>query len=75
MSPPSAHYDAVTSISALHHVELAPALLRLADTLRPGGLLIAVALPKIISPETSPVEALSAVGHRLLGAAFRSRGR
>lgn len=68
---PSAHYDAVTSISALHHVELAEVLPRLAGTLRPGGLLIAVALPRIDLPRDVPIEALSVVGHRLLGAAFR----
>ena len=68
---PAAHYDAVTSISALHHVELTQVLPRLAQTLRPGGLLLAVALPKIDLPRDLPIEALSAVGHRLLGAAFR----
>jgi 2-polyprenyl-3-methyl-5-hydroxy-6-metoxy-1,4-benzoquinol methylase len=68
---PSAHYDAVTSISALHHVELTEVLPRLAETLRPGGLLVAVALPKTDLPRDLPIEALSVVGHRLLGAAFR----
>ena len=68
---PAAHYDAVTSISALHHVELTDVLPRLAETLRPGGLLIAVALPKIDLPRDLPIEALSAGGHRLFGAAFR----
>jgi SAM-dependent methyltransferase len=68
---PPAHYDAVTSISALHHVELTQVLPRLAQTLRPGGLLLAVALPKIDLPRDLPIEALSAVGHRLLGVAFR----
>ena len=68
---PHGHYDAVTSISVLHHLELPQVLPRLADTLRPGGLLIAVALPKTDLPRDVPVEALSVVGHRLLGAAFR----
>ncbi len=68
---PPARYDAVTSISALHHVELTQVLPRLAQTLRPGGLLLAVALPRADLPRDLPIEALSAVGHRLLGAAFR----
>jgi 2-polyprenyl-3-methyl-5-hydroxy-6-metoxy-1,4-benzoquinol methylase len=68
---PQSHYDAVTSISVLHHLELAHVLPRLADSLRPGGLLIAVALPKIDLPRDLPVEALSVVGHRLMGATFR----
>src|SRR5689334_2277138 len=41
---PHTHYDAVTSISVLHHLELTQVLPRLAEALRPGGLLIAVAL-------------------------------
>jgi 2-polyprenyl-3-methyl-5-hydroxy-6-metoxy-1,4-benzoquinol methylase len=68
---PSAHYDVVTSISALHHVELAQVLPRLAEALRPGGLLIAVALPRTDLPRDIPIEALSSVGNRVLGAAFR----
>lgn len=68
---PPAHYDAVTSISVLHHLELTQVLPRLARTLRPGGLLVAVGLPKTDLPRDLPIEALSAVGHRLLGAAFR----
>ena len=61
----------VTSISALHHVDLTQVLPRLAQTLRPGGLLVAVALPRIDLPRDLPIEALSAVGNRLLGAASR----
>lgn len=68
---PPGRYDAVTSISALHHVELTQVLPRLAHTLRPGGLLVAVALPKIDLPRDLAIEAVSAVGHRLLGSAFR----
>ena len=71
MQLPPAHYDAVTSISVLHHVDLMQVLPRLAETLRPGGLLIAVALPKADLPRDLPVEALSFVGHRVWGAAFR----
>lgn len=68
---PAARYDVVTSISALHHVELTQVLPRLAQTLRPGGLLVAVALPRTDLPRDLPIEALSAVGNRLFGAAFR----
>jgi 2-polyprenyl-3-methyl-5-hydroxy-6-metoxy-1,4-benzoquinol methylase len=68
---PADRYDAVTSISVLHHLELAQVLPRLADTLRPGGRLIAVALPRTDLPRELPIEALSAVGNRLFGAGFR----
>ncbi|HEY6312438.1 MAG TPA: class I SAM-dependent methyltransferase [Streptosporangiaceae bacterium] len=39
---PAGAYDAVTSISALHHMDLPAVLPRLAAALRPGRLLIAV---------------------------------
>ena len=68
---PPTRYDAVMSISALHHVELTQVLPRLAQALRPGGLLLAVALRKTDLPRDLPIEAWSAVAHRLLGAAFR----
>ncbi|SEQ41414.1 class I SAM-dependent methyltransferase [Microlunatus flavus] len=68
---PSAHYDAITSISAFHHVELTQVLPRLAEALRPGGLLVAVALPRTDLPRDLPVEAVSVAGDRLLGTAFR----
>lgn len=68
---PLAHYDAVTSISVFHHLTLTQVLPRLAATLRPGGLLIAVALPRIDLPRDLPIEALSLVGHRMFGAGFR----
>ncbi len=71
MRLPPAHYDAITSISVLHHLELTRVLPRLAETLRPGGLLVAVALPKTDLPRDLPIEALSVVGNPLFGAAFR----
>jgi 2-polyprenyl-3-methyl-5-hydroxy-6-metoxy-1,4-benzoquinol methylase len=66
-----AHYDAVTSISVLHHVELTQVLPRLAEALRPRGRLVAVALPKTDLPRDLLTEALSVVGDRVFGAAFR----
>lgn len=68
---PPEHYDAVTSISMLHHVDLTQVLPRLARTLRPGGILVAVALPRTDLPRDLPIEALSVAGNVLMGAAFR----
>jgi SAM-dependent methyltransferase len=68
---PHMHYDAVTSISVFHHLDLSEVLPRLAHALRPGGLLVAVALPRVDVPRDVPIEAVSMVAHRLLGAAFR----
>ncbi|PXY38553.1 class I SAM-dependent methyltransferase [Prauserella flavalba] len=67
---PEAHYDAIVSITALHHLPLREALLRLSRSLRPGGVLAAVALPRSDLPRELPVELAGAVGHRLLGAGF-----
>src|SRR5215469_17951888 len=40
-------YDAIVSITALHHMPLDEALPRLARAMRPGGVLAVVALPRI----------------------------
>jgi SAM-dependent methyltransferase len=70
--PPHA-YDAVVSVAALHHLPLEPALERLGSWLRPGGVLAAVALPKVDLPREAGVELVSAVGHRVIGLGRRQR--
>jgi|ERR1022692_1800999 2-polyprenyl-3-methyl-5-hydroxy-6-metoxy-1,4-benzoquinol methylase len=73
-----ARYDAVVSVTALHHLPLGDALRRLSAALRPGGVLAAIALPQPDLPRELPVELLAAAGHRALGATFialRTAGR
>jgi SAM-dependent methyltransferase len=70
---PSKDYDAIFSITALHHMPLPGALPVLADALRPGGILAAVALPRPDPRRELPVEIVAAVGHRLLGAVFLAK--
>ena len=65
------YYDAVTSVSVLHHVDLAVVLPRLAAAVRPGGVIAAIALPRVDLPRDLAVEAVSTVGHRVVGAAIR----
>lgn len=65
-----AGYDAVVSLSVLHHLDLQPALSRLAGALRPGGVLAVVALPRVDLPRDLPVEVAATAWHHLLGAAF-----
>jgi SAM-dependent methyltransferase len=75
---PDARYDAIVSISALHHMPLDNVLPRLARALRPGGVLAAAALPRTDLARDLPAELAGAVGHRLFGAAFailRAAGR
>jgi SAM-dependent methyltransferase len=67
---PAAGYDAVVSLSALHHMPLEGALRRLAAALRPGGVLVAAALPRTDLPRELPAELAAAAGQRLFGAAF-----
>ena len=67
---PGGAYDAIFSISALHHMPLEDALLRLAALLRPGGVLAAIALPRTDLVRELTTEVVAAVGHPLLGAGF-----
>ncbi|MGY1752457.1 class I SAM-dependent methyltransferase [Blastococcus sp. SYSU D01042] len=67
---PDDAYDAVLSVAVLHHLPLAEALPRMAGWLRPGGVLAAVALPRVELPRDLPVQLASAVGHHGLGLVF-----
>jgi 2-polyprenyl-3-methyl-5-hydroxy-6-metoxy-1,4-benzoquinol methylase len=60
---PAGGYDAVTSISALHQMDLPEVLPRLGASLRPGGLLIAVSLHRLEIPRGLPAEAVSVFGN------------
>jgi SAM-dependent methyltransferase len=75
---PAERYDAIVSVTALHHLPVEDALRRLSRALRPGGVLAAVALPRHDLPRELPVELLAATGHRVFGATFavlRASGR
>lgn len=67
-------YDGIVSVSALHHLPLAPALLRLAAAVRAGGVLTVVALPRRDLPSELPVELAASIWHHLLGAAIAASG-
>jgi len=70
---PESEYDAIVSMTALHHMPLEKVLPRLAGALRPGGVLAAVALPRPDLLWEWPAELAAAVGHRLFGVAFAAR--
>ena len=75
---PGTDYDAIFSVSALHHMPLKDSLPVLEAALRPGGVLAAIALPRLDLRHELPVEIVAAAGHCLLGAMFlakRSLGR
>lgn len=71
---PGRDYDAIVSITALHHMPLEAALEVLGAVLRPGGVLAAVVLPRRDLRREWPVELAAAVGHRLLGVVFLVTG-
>ncbi len=72
---PRGEYDAIVSVTALHHMPLDRVLPILAETLRPGGVLAAVALPRADMPREAPVELTAALAHRLFGATFATLRR
>jgi SAM-dependent methyltransferase len=67
---PAEHYDAIVSITPLHHVPLDEALRHLAPALRPGGVLAAVVVPRPDLPREASTEVVAAVANRALGALF-----
>ncbi|WP_063045516.1 class I SAM-dependent methyltransferase [Nocardia pseudovaccinii] len=68
---PDRTYDAIVSISTLHHMPLEEVLPVLARALRPGGVIAAVALPRPDLVRELPVELVAAIGQRVLGMVFR----
>jgi len=67
---PESSYDAIVSMSALHHMQLEKVLPGLARALRPGGVLAIVALPRADPLREGAAELTAAVAHRLFGVAF-----
>lgn len=70
---PGKDYDAIFSISALHHMPLRDSLPVLKAALRPGGVLAAIALPRLDLRHELPVEIVATAGHRLLGVMFLAK--
>lgn len=60
---PAGAYDAITSISALHHLPLPTVLPRLAQALRPGGILIGVSHHRLDLPRDLPLEAVTVLAN------------
>jgi ubiquinone/menaquinone biosynthesis C-methylase UbiE len=63
MTLPLDAYDAITSISALHHVSLPVVLPRLAQALRPGGILIVISHHRLEFPRDLPFEAVTVLAN------------
>ncbi|SET41648.1 class I SAM-dependent methyltransferase [Geodermatophilus poikilotrophus] len=67
---PAGQYDAVVSSAVLHHLPLSDVLPRMARWVRPGGVLAAVALPRVDLPRELGVELAAAAAHSTLGVAL-----
>lgn len=67
---PDGGYDAVVSMSVLHHLAPAQALPRMARWVKPGGVLAAIALPRVDLPRDLPVELAAAASHYAMGLSF-----
>lgn len=67
---PEGAYDAVISLSAMHHVRLEDVLPRLERALRPGGVLAVIALPRTDLRREWAAEIAAVVGQRIFGAVF-----
>lgn len=72
---PGAGYDAIVSMSTLHHLPLPEVLPRLAAALRPGGVLAAVALPALDLRREWHREIATLAAENVLAAAFALTGR
>src|SRR5260370_17004905 len=60
-----ASFDVVTTVAALHHMDVTAALSRARDLLKPGGVLCAVGLARSQLPRDIPIEVAGVVSHRI----------
>jgi SAM-dependent methyltransferase len=58
-------FDLVASVASLHHMEAGPALERMRDLLRPGGVLAVVGLARAEYPADLPLDLTAAVVSRM----------
>jgi SAM-dependent methyltransferase len=61
--PPS--YDLICAVASLHHMDFSSALTRMAELLRPGGVLAVVGVARARAPRDFAFAALGFVAHRL----------
>lgn len=74
----SSGYDAITAVSSLHHMPLQPAIQRLAELLRPGGVLIVVGHYRLATAGDRALELVrlpANAANAAVGAAGALRGR
>ena len=60
-----ASFDLVSSVATLHHLDATAGLRRMAELLRPGGVLVVVGCARSELPRDLPWEVAAVVAHRL----------
>jgi 2-polyprenyl-3-methyl-5-hydroxy-6-metoxy-1,4-benzoquinol methylase len=68
---PAEHFDLVACVGALHHMDPAPALVRMAQLVRPGGALVVVGRARLDVPRDLPWLAAGLLADRVVA---RRRG-
>lgn len=68
-------YSLVTSVSALHHMPLRPALHRFAELVRPGGMLAIIGMTRSASLADYAMDGLSIPANAAVGVWLALRGR
>ena len=68
-------YDVITAVWRLHHMPLQPALQRLAELLRPGGIFIVVGHYRPATAGDRALELIRLPANAAVGAALALRGR
>lgn len=68
-------YDVVTSVASLHHLPLRPGLHRLAQLVRPGGVLVAVGLYRPVTTVDRAAQALAVPVNVAYGLGLALAGR
>jgi len=68
--------DLITAVASVHHMDAEAALMRMADLLRPGGVIAVVGLARESSPADLGLVLPAAIGHRahLAASAWAGRG-
>ena len=69
----SASFDLVASVAALHHVDAAAGLARMADLVRPGGALVVIGLARSRGLGDHAVDAAGAIATRVHTHVLRKR--
>ncbi|WP_327091525.1 class I SAM-dependent methyltransferase [Nonomuraea sp. NBC_01738] len=70
---PAAHYDVITCVAAIHHMDFGRAVARAAELLRPGGRLVVLGVARDADPADYAWAAVAVPVNKLLRRVMRER--